>query len=420
MAKDPQSTPSATDKESLLLRTFTSVRLYRNFRLVWMGNATEHLGEWMETAALLWLVNQLTHSPFMLVLVGSFRHLPLIVFPFIGGVVADRVNRRNMLIVTLLASAFLSLALAFLVITKTVAIWHIMIIALLGGVVTSFNHPARQTMVPNLVKREHYLNAMTLDNGAVMSSRVIGTPIAGYIIHIAGTTPVFGLRAVGALLAIFWLLWVKLPPTPAEAKRRAPFQSLIDGLSYVKGNKPVLAQVLLYLLPYFVNNSFTNLLPIFATDVLKVGATEYGFMQAAPGLGALISIFALASLRSGFQRKGLLLLIAGVFQGGLVILFAYAPWFALAIPILVLIGMANNMFMTLNNVVIQELVSDQVRGRVLALREVAFGIGPSGSIFAGAVAEISTVPFAISLAGLIALGVAGYLLIFAPRLRRQA
>ena len=189
--------------QSIFARAFTSIVHYRDYRLLWMGSWTEHLGEWMETTALLWLLNQMTNSPFMGSLLVTLRFLPLLIFAFVGGIVADRVNRRLLLIYALLASALLSAAMAALVHFGLARPWHLLVYSALSGLIMGFNHPARNTLLPNLVKKEHYLNAITLDNASVTASRIIGGPLAGFIIAFVGTTPVLGLRGVGALLVIF-------------------------------------------------------------------------------------------------------------------------------------------------------------------------------------------------------------------------
>ena len=243
---------------SIVTRTFTTIRLYRDYRFFWMGSWTEHLGEWMEITALLWLINDLTHSPLMGTLLISLRFLPMVVFAFIGGIVADRMNRRTLLIYALVASAIFSLLLAVLVHTRFLAAWHLLVYSALTGVYTSFNHPARNTLLPNLVRKEHLMNAITLDNASVMVSRIVGAPLAGLIIELFGTTPVLGLRAVGAIVAIIWLSRIDAPATAAAPVKATPFNNFVEGIHYVGENRAVLTQVLLYLLPFFVMNSYTG------------------------------------------------------------------------------------------------------------------------------------------------------------------
>jgi MFS family permease len=398
---------------NILARTFTSVVFYRNYRLLWMGSWTEHLGEWMETTALLWLLNQMTHSPFLGTLLVTLRYLPMAVFAFIGGIVADRLNRRLLLIYALSASAVLSIALAVIVHAGFVRPWHLLVYSALTGIVTSFNHPARNTLVPNLVEKEHYLNAITLDNASVTASRIIGAPLAGFIIGMAGTTPVLGMRGVGALLAIVWLSWLRAPATPRDAKKNTPISNLVEGIHYVGENRAVLTQVLLYLLPFFITNAYTGLLPYFATDNLHIGPDLYGILNAAPGAGALLATFPLAAL-TNLRRRGLILLLGGIAQGAGLIFFAFSSFYPLSLFLLVFVGAANTVFMTLNNTTIQEMITDQMRGRVMSLREVSMGLGPSGSLISGGIAGILGVPSALGVTGGIAIVVLLSIIIALP------
>lgn len=373
----------------------------------------------METIALLWLINQMTHSPLMGTLMVTLRYLPLTVFAFVGGIVADRFDRRRLLIYALAISAVFSIALAVLVHTGRIQPWHILAYSALAGIITSFNHPARHTLVPNLVKKEHFLNAITLDNASVTASRIIGAPLAGFIISFAGTTPVLGLKAVGALLAIFWLSWVRAPVTSPEAKKGTPFRNFTEGMQYVGEHKAVLTQVLLYLLPFFVTNSYTGLLPYFATNNLHIGPGLYGILSAAPGAGALMATFVLASFVN-FRRKGLVLLLGGIAQGmGLILFASSSSFYLLSLLLLVTVGGANTIFMTLNNTIIQEMIPDQVRGRVMSLREVSMGLGPGGSLISGAIAGVFGVPLALGTAGGISIAVLLGILVAFPQTRRR-
>jgi predicted MFS family arabinose efflux permease len=396
--------PGSNKLSSYFSRTFVSIVSYRDFRLFWGGSWSEHLGEWMETTALLWLINEMTHSPLMGTLMVTVRALPMVVFALIGGILADRFNRRILLICALAASAVFSLILAVFVHLGMIQPWHLLLYGGITGITTSFNHPARSTLLPNLVKKEHLLNAITMDNVSVTASRILGATLGGVIIGLAGTTPVLGLRAAGALLAMVWIFMIHPQETPTQAKKNSPLNNLVEGLQYVRKHKDVLTQVLLYLLPIYVMNSYTGLLPYFATEVLHVGPGLYGLLSAASGIGALLVTFYLAGFKD-FNLMRRTLLYGGMAQGLGLIALAFSSHYLLALFVLIFIGGAGTVFMTLNNTIIQRLVTDQIRGRVMSLREVAFGLGPSGSLISGAVAGSVGVPLALVIAGILSLTV---------------
>ena len=401
--------------ESLFSRTFVSLG-YRNYRFVWLGSCTEHMGEWMELAGLLWLVNDLTHSPLMLTLVGSCRFIPMVFFPVIGGIVADRMERRRLLILTLLASTFLSLVLAALVQTGIVAVWHLVVVSLMSGVTTSFNHPARQSILPNLVNREHLLNAISLDSASVQASRFVATPFAGFLIAGYGVVPVFGLRAVGALLAICWFLFIKVRLQPPPAATRAPWRNVMEGFRYVRGDALLLSMVPLYLIPMLTQNTTFNFLPIFARDILEIGASGYGFLQSAPGLGALTALIGLAALP--FRRlNGSLLFVTGAVLGMALVLFSASPWAVPSLFLMLIIGGMTTTFMTVNTALIQNHVSDAMRGRVMSLREIAMGLGPAWSLLFGLIGEQTSVPFALGLLGTLCIVISISLLFLLSKVR---
>jgi MFS family permease len=406
--------------ESMRRESYWSLMLaslhYRNFRLVWLGSFSEHFGEFMEIAAVLWLTNELTHSPLMLTIVGSARFMAMILFPIAGGVVADRVNRRSLLIIALLSSASLSVVLAILAFTGVIAVWHLIVIGLFGGVATSFNHPARQTIVPNLVRKEHLLNAMSLDFISVQVSRMIGMSLAGYLIAVVGVWPIFVLRALGCLLAVFWLLLARVPPTPPTARGQAPWRNLAEGFRYLRANTIMLGLVVLYLIPWLTMNTYTNFLPVFADDILHIGAVGYGYLQAAPGLGAIFALIGL-TLLTYYKRKTLLLFVSGAMMGIGLITFSASPWVFLSLPLLVLIGGMVTAFNVVNTTIIQGVVPDEVRGRVMSWREVAFGLGPTGSILFGLIAQYSGVPISLGLLGGVCLILSLLLIAFLPRFR---
>lgn len=394
--KNPESS-AEFQKESYWSVMLTSLH-YRNFRFVWQGSLTEHFGEFMEIATILWLVNEMTRSPLMLAIVGSCRFMPMVIFPVVGGIVADRVDRRSLLMTALLGSSLLSVCLAGLAITGVIAVWHLIVISLLGGVAMSFNHPARQAIVPNLVKREHLLNAITLDTLSVQGARLIGMLTAGYLLATVGVWPIFVIRALGCLLAIVWLSFARVPPTPPTARELAPWRNLAEGFHYMRGNAIILGQMALYLIPWLSMNTYTNFLPVFANDILGVGAPGYGYLQAAPGLGAIASLAGLALL-TYYKSKYMLLVGFGIMFGIGMIGFAASPWLILSLFLLVIIGGAQNAFVAVNTTLIQDFIPDKMRGRILGWREVAFGLGPAGSILFGAIARNTGVPFSLGLLG---------------------
>jgi MFS family permease len=389
---------------------------YRDFRLVWLGSISEHFGEFMEIAAILWLVNELTHSPLMLTIVGSTRYMAMIVFSIVGGVVADRVNRRRLLIIALLGSMLLSIGLAALAFTGLITVPYLIVIGLLGGVAMSFNHPARMAIVPNLINRKHLLNAISLDTLSVQTSRIIGMLIAGYLIVIIGIWLIFVIRALGCLLAISWLLFARIPPTPPAARGQTPWHNLAEGFHYLRGSAIILILTLLYLIPWLVTNTNTNFLPVFASDILRIGAVGYGYLHAATGLGAVIALLAL-TLLTYYKSKRLLLVGAGIILGIGLIGFSASPWVFLSLPLLIVIGGMLTTFITVNTTIIQGIVPDEVRGRVMSWREVTFGLGPTGSIIFGAIAQYTGVPFSLGLLGGVCLLVSLSLISFLPRLK---
>jgi predicted MFS family arabinose efflux permease len=316
----------------------------------------------------------------------------------------------------LLVAALLSIILAVLVKTGTVAVWHIILLSLMSGATTSFNHPARQSIVPNLIRREHLLNAISLDSASVQASRFIATPIAGYLIGSFGVVPVFGARAAGALLAICWLIYAKIELRPPQASSEPPWHNVIDGLKYVRGDVLLLSLVPLYLIPMLAQNTSNNFLPIFARDILKIGASGYGFLQAAPGLGALASLIGLAALPL-YRLKGSILFFACGILGIAFVLFSVSSWTVLSLMLLVIIGGMITLFMTINSALIQSHVSDAMRGRVMSLREIANGLGPAGSLIFGAIAEQSGAPFALELLGILCVAASLSLALLLARVR---
>ena len=386
----------------------------RDFRLFWMGSVAEHFGEFMEFAAVLWLVNELTHSPLILTLIGSAKFMPLIFFPIVGGIIADRVDRKRLLFLTLIGTCILSICLAILAATGLIAVWHLFVIGLLGGVAMSFNHPARLTILPNLVRKDYLLNAISLDLISVLGSKMIGMSLSGYFIVKFGVWPIFLIRSLGCLLAVFWLTLVHVPQTSLSSRKQTMRQNLFDGLGYLRSNTIILILTALYLIPWLAGNTFTSFLPVFANDILKIGAVGYGYLQAAPGLGAIASLIGLTFF-TYYKQKGTLLIASGIIMAVCLIGFSGSKVPFASLFFLVVIGATQSAFSTVNTTLIQGAVPDELRGRIISWREVAFGFGPTGSIIFGTIAQFTGVQISLGMLGLIILVPPILLMAYLPR-----
>jgi MFS family permease len=366
-------------------RTFSSLR-YRNFRLVWLGSCTEHMGQQMEAMAVAWLMKELTESPYYLGLLAVCRVAPLILFALLGGVVTDRVDRRKLLITCLLGGAFISIGLLILARAGSIASWHLLVATGLGAVLTGFNHPARAAIIPNLTPKEEWMNAIALDTISVRTATIIVAPITGYLIFWYGTTMLFGARALGMGLAVVWLLMAKVPPTPTGGKKHGTWSNLSKGLIYAATSGLIMSLVLVFALREFQTEMSSVFLPFFADDILRSGATGFGYLNMANGVGALVGLFGIATL-GNFRYKGWLIIGAGIFTGLFLFAFPLSQWLVLSILLLFAVNAFGTVFENVSRTVLQTIVPDEMRGRVNSIREfvrglfgtwVAYGLGLGG------------------------------------------
>ncbi len=397
-----------------LNRTFSSLKM-RNYRLLWLGSASEHTGEWMERTAIGWTVLQLTDSPFMLGLNEALRFIALIAFPFVSGAVADRWNRKKVLIATLVGLGLLSAVIVTLmwsgVLAKgnPVAVYYILMYSLLSGVLTAFNHPARGTLLASIVDKANYTNAVSLDSISVMASRLIGMPLAVAWTWAANNdvSGIIGMRFVGCMLAVMWLLWLRAPPTPTQARKESMVANVKEGLRYVAKDEAVLGVTLLAFIPSFFVTGYVSQLPVFAKDVLAIGPAGLYLMNFMAGVGSLIGLIGLASL-GDYRHKGVHLFISIIGSGVSLALFAVSGWLPFSFAMLLVSGATISMFTALRSTVVLLIVPDNLRGRVIALRELATGTQPVGSLMLGSMSEAWGAPQGLGImAGLCAVTSAG-------------
>ena len=396
--------------------TFSSLAI-RDFRLLFQGNLVTSIGFWMQQVAFGWLVLDLTNSPFYLGLAGFFRALPMLIISPFGGVLADRLDRRKVLIATQASMMAISLVLAILVVTRWVTPWQLLVASFLMGTTMSTNMPARQALVSQIVGREQLGNAIALNSMSMNSSRIIGPTIAGALIGVAGVAACLFLQAIGYVWSIFNLLAVKEQPRSEGARRGSFLQNLVEGFRYCYQEKTVFAMLVMAAVPTIFGMPYMQLLPAFARDVLGTGAGGLGLMLAGVGVGALTGSVLVASFGRASWR-GTALLGSAIAFGVLLCLFSFTRSTPLALLALAGAGGCNAVYMALNNTIIQEVVPDHLRGRVMSVYMITFGLMPLGTLPAGAIAEVHGTPVAIFLGGLTCCVVGAAILLAMPRFRR--
>lgn len=401
-----------------LRASFRALR-HRNFRLFLLGQVVSLLGTWMQQVALGWLVYRLTRSPLLLGLVGFAAQIPsLLVAPF-AGVWADRLDRHRMVIATQAAALLQALALALLVLAGAIQIGHVLALSLFIGFVNAVDVPARQAFLVQMAGRDDLANAIALNSSAFNAARLVGPSIAGVLIARFGEGPVFLVNALSYLAVIAALVAMRVPPQPPARAPLAPWRSLREGLGYAARSLPIRAILLLLAAVGLVGVPFTVLMPVFATDVLGGDAHTLGFLSSAVGTGALAGALTLAARRSvrGLGRR---IVAAVALFGASLVAFAASRELLLSLPFLFLAGYGMMVHMASSNTILQTIVEEDKRGRVMSLYAAAImGTLPLGSLFAGALAGRFGAPATVALGGLGCLAAAAGFARALPRVREE-
>jgi len=377
---------------------FSSLKI-KSFRIYWLGMFVSLIGTWIQTVAQSWLVFELTNSAFLLGVVGFIGSIPIFVFSLFGGVLADRVNKRNILIFTQVFFMFLAFLLAVLTQFKIITPSQIMVIALFNGIIIAFDAPARQSIVVELVGKEHLFNAITLNSVAFNSSRIIGPTIAGVLVSVIGMSGCFYLNGISFLAVIIALFYIKLGRR-IEKNSNSALKDLKEGLIFISHNRLILALVSMVAAMSFFGISYVILMPVFAKNVLAMGVRGLGVLMSSAGMGALIGALCLARL-GNFKYKGKLL-IGAVFSFSIFLtLFSLSKNYLLSIFILVFVGCTSVVPISLINTLLQINVPDKFRGRVMSIFMITFaGIMPFGNLISGSLAQVFGVSAALSFCGI--------------------
>jgi MFS family permease len=372
---------------------------HRNFRLFFAGQSVSLVGTWMQTVAQGWLVLELTNSPFYVGLVSALGSLPILLLSLPAGVFADRVNKRGLVIVTQTLSLAQALVLALLIWAHRVALWQVAAIAVFLGMVNAFDTPTRQAFIVELVGKEDLTNAIALNSSAFNAARVVGPSVAGVLISAVGLAWCYLLNAVSYVAVIAGLWMMRLPAFARPEHPGGGLERFREGMRYVRGDRRVTALIGMMAVISIFGFPFLVLMPVFARDVLKVGAAGLGFLMAATGVGAVLAALGLAALGPRL-RKGALLVWTGPVFGASIALFAQTRWFPLALAILPVSGGAMILNTAVTNTLLQSVVPDGLRGRVMGFFTFVFiGMAPFGAFQAGWLAQRLGAPAAVVIGG---------------------
>jgi len=400
-----------------------AVLRHRNFRLIWIGLLLSFTGSFMQNAALLWNVSLLVPADrkgLALGIVGLVRVVPIVIFSMISGVVADASDRRKLMLLTQSGSAVVALGLAWLAFSGNTSVWPVYALAALSSAVGAFDLPARQSLVPNLVPRQDLPNAISVNAIMQQTSQVLGPALGGIVIASANVGWAYMINAISFAAVIVALLLMRDVPGRPEHHGNDPvsWQAALEGLRFVFRSPLIRSTMLLDFFATFFSSA-TALLPIFAQDILKVGATGYGWLYAAPAVGATMMSAAMVLLTSRINRRGPVLLWAVGLYGLATVVFGLSRSFWITFSALALTGVADTVSMVIRNIVRQLETPDRLRGRMIGVNMVFFVGGPQlGELEAGAVANWLGAPFSVVSGGLGCMLAVAWLAAATPELRR--
>ena len=419
MVRNPESAGEHNVKQALLpsqepqksvgllgrIHTFDSLRI-RDYRLLWLGQLDTSLGQWMDSISRGYLIYHITSSPIQLGLAAAMRGIPLFLFGIVAGALADRSGRKTQLIVAQVTNAVLNFILATLVLTNRVQPWHVYVTGFLAGTVQAFQNPARQTLVSDVAGPRHLINALALNSMALKSSRAVGPAFAGLLIATVGVQGSYYVQAAMFLLATVWTIQMRIPERSRESVRvaREPLlQSIKDGFTYVRTNRNIRTQLILALGPLSLGMPFTNMMPIFARDVLHGGAQLQGFLLSAFGIGSLLGALVVASIPRRHAYAWPAVIGAVVFSITL-FFFGLSHWVWLSLACTFVCGVFMTTYQTQDQALLQLSAPRHIRGRVMSFYLTNRATVPIGTLLAGALAHYFGGPTAIRIMSVSALG----------------
>lgn len=419
VAEEKQEFTAPAARDSRLALAVRALR-HRNFQLFFAGQLISLIGTWMQTVAQSWLVYRMTNSALLLGAVGFSSQIPVFIMAPIGGIVADRFQRKRVVIATQVASMVLAAILAALTLTHRIQVWQVMVLAALLGVVNAFDIPARQSFLIEMVGREDLMNAIALNSSMFNGARIIGPAVAGILVASIGEGWCFFANAVSYIAVIVGLLMMRIKHATKLATTGSPWENIREGFAFALGKGPFRLILLLLGLVSFMGMPYAVLMPVFADQILHGGARGLGILMGATGVGALLGAASLAA-RVGVKGLGKLI---GFCAGGFglsLIFFAFSRSFWLSTMLLLPVGFFVMVQMASSNTLIQTMVPDKLRGRIIAVYSMMFmGMAPFGALSAGAVAHRLGAPWTVALGGVACICGSVVFLMLLPSIRGEA
>ena len=400
------------------LRTFEAFG-NRSYRLLWPANFLAYICRWMQLTLLGWLVLELTDSPFSVALVGFFGMLPLLILGMVGGVLADRVNKHRILILTQVISCVAAFAMVLLLKTEAIRFWHAYVVMGCTGIGWALDMPSRRSAIHDLVGRAGVTNAMAMDSVGMQASRMIGPALAGALITTVDVVGGYIVVSAIYVAAIALIAAVNLPPSDRSRLGLSNvLGNLVAGFRYVRRDNVLVATVLVTILMNLLLFPYAQMIPVIARDVLLIGPGLMGTLLGAEGLGALFGAICVASI--GVLRFHGRLYIGGSMLGLVMLLcFSTVRGYYIALPVLFVLGFGTSGFSTMQSTLVMLRSREEMRGRALGVISLAIGAGPLGALMVGAIASMSSTPFAIgfdAVLGIVSLSLVALLM---PSLWRQ-
>ncbi|MCH8309896.1 MAG: MFS transporter [Chloroflexi bacterium] len=387
----PTPAPSAPEKKppvySLSRYAMFESLQYRNFRLIWAGSFISFMAMNMQMITRGWLVVELRDaSPFALALVMVTFAVPSTVSSLIGGALADRFPKKYLIITSQTGNFLMTLLLGLLNLSGHIEFWHVLAVGVVNGTMMGINMPSRAAIISDIVPERSLMNAISLNNSGMNLTRIIGPAVAGFLILIIGTSGVFLLVSGIYALAVASMMPIKIPAPSSKASRKGVFGDIKEGFAYAMGNPKLLGLVVIVLIATLFGFSYWSLLPAWAVEALNVEADGLGILMTIMGVGALVGTLGLAGM-SNTKNKGMILLVSVFIWGIALAAFSMVTSYTVAIPFLLIIGAVSSIFMSMNMTLMQTMAAPEMRGRMMSLNMMTFGLMPVSSLPLGALAE---------------------------------